>query len=164
MKNFPWTPVKPKIREIGYSSESSKLSHFPYIEMYCRGLAANPSNRTLKMFTMSNLSNYPARACAARGKVIEFVCLSVFLLQKIFEIAWTSHFQDFWAYQKVWKRPYLTCLYLPLGWLAPTLWDFCCFLIIRSTLSAILFTATSHAHKLYATCTLTFMPMPAPSN
>ena len=38
------------------------------------------------------------------------------------------------------------------------------FLIIRSTLSAILFMATSHAHKLYATCTLTFMPTPAPRN
>ena len=92
--------------------------------------------------------NYSARACAARGKVIEFVCLSV---PKNFEIACASYFQDFWAYQKGWR---LTYLYLPLGWLALTLWDFCCFLIIRSTLSATLFTATSHAHKLYATCTL----------
>ena len=74
---------------------------------------------------------YPARACAARGKLIEFVCLC-FCKKKI-EMAWTSHFQDFWAYQKVWKRSYLTYLYLPLGWLAPTLWDFCCFLIVRSS-------------------------------
>ena len=94
--------------------------------------------------------SYSARTCAARGKVIEFVFLS--FCKKNFEMAWTSHFQDFWAYHQVWKCSYLTYLYLPLGWLIPTLWDFCCFLIIRSTLSAILFTATSHAHKLYAMC------------
>ena len=47
---------------------------------------------------------------------------------------------DFWAYQKLWGHSYLTCLYLLL---ASTRGNFSCFLIIRSTLSAILFTAMS---------------------
>ena len=46
------------------------------------------------------------RACAASG---------VKWSKKIFEMAWTTHFQDFWAYQRVWKRSCLTYLYLLLA-------------------------------------------------
>ena len=52
---------------------------------------------------------YPTCACAARGKVIKFVCLSFFLSAK--KLAWTSHFQDFWAYQKV--KKFLSYLPVP---------------------------------------------------
>ena len=30
-------------------------------------------------------------------------------------MAWTSHFQDFWTYQKLWKHSYQTYLYLLLA-------------------------------------------------
>ena len=104
-----------------------------------------------------------ACACAARGKVIEFVIHS-FGRQKNFEMAWTRPFQDFWAYQKLWTLSYLTCMYLLLGWFASTHRDFSCFLITRSILAAILFMVVSHAHNLYVTCSLTFTPMPSNHN
>ena len=91
------------------------------------------------------------RACA-RGKVIEFVFHSFFLSfsrQNIFEMVWTSPFQDFWAYQKLWGHSYLFYLYLLLGWFASTRHNFSCFLTIQSILSAILFTTMSNTHNIY---------------
>ena len=72
-------------------------------------------------------------------------------------MAWTSPFQDFWAYQKLWRQSYLTYLYLLLGWFTSTCGNFSCFLIIRSTLScaAILYlppwvTPTTSLHSTYS--------------
>ena len=75
--------------------------------------------------------------------------------KKSFEMAWTSPFQDFWAYQKLWRHSYLTYMYLLLGWFASTRHGFSCFLIVWSTLSAFFFYGhESCSQIMYAMCSL----------
>ena len=90
---------------------------------------------------------YPARACAARGKVIEFVRCLLPVQSKILrwlELATSRTSEHIRSFENTPIILTCTCYWadsLPLAEISA---------IIRSTLSAILFTAMSYAHNIYS--------------
>ena len=110
-------------------------------------------SRALNIADMADCC-HPARACAARGKVIKFVrCLLSVVQPKILrwrELATSRTSEHIRSFENTPIILTCTCYW------ADSRWDFNCFLIIRSTCRPFyLRLAVSHAHN--ATCS----PLPS---
>ena len=148
INDLHWTILSGQLSHITFQSWKS-LTYSNIISIPW----ASPVDDTIlhsAQFSTSCTNSVVITPCACtRGKVIECVILSV--AKKILRWCELAPSRTSEHTRSILKT-LISYLYLLLGWFAFTCGDFSCFLIIRSILAAILFTAMSHAHSLHATC------------